>query len=47
MPAETSVTLSLLNFLIVALASLPGVAFYSLYKKEEDFADILGKPETL
>ena len=45
--AETSVTLSLLNFLIVALASLPGAVFYSLHKKEEDFVEILGKPETL
>ena len=44
--AETSVTLSLLNFLIVALSSLPGAVFYSLHKKEEDFVDILGKPET-
>jgi uncharacterized protein (TIRG00374 family) len=44
--AETAVALSLMNFLIPTLASLPGAVIYSLYKKEEDFGEIPGKPET-
>ncbi|MFB3904399.1 MAG: lysylphosphatidylglycerol synthase transmembrane domain-containing protein [Acidobacteriota bacterium] len=44
---ETSVTLSLLNFLVVTLSSLPGGVAYSMYKKEENFDAILTKPETL
>jgi len=47
LPVETSVTLSLLNFLVVTLASLPGGIAYSMYKKEENFDGILTKPETL
>jgi glycosyltransferase 2 family protein len=47
LPVETSVTLSLLNFLIVTLASLPGGVAYSLYKREESFENIIAKPETL
>ncbi len=47
LPRETSLTLSLLNFLIVTLASLPGGIAYSMYKKEENFDAILTKPETL
>jgi len=46
-PPETSVILSLLNFLVVTLASLPGGVAYSMYKKEENFDGILTKPETL
>ncbi|MGH9339804.1 MAG: lysylphosphatidylglycerol synthase transmembrane domain-containing protein [Acidobacteriota bacterium] len=34
-PVEMAVTLSLLNFVIVALASLPGGVVYSLYKRDE------------
>jgi glycosyltransferase 2 family protein len=47
LPVETSVTLALLNFLIVTLASLPGGVAYSLYKKEDGFDNIVAKPETL
>ncbi len=47
LPVETSVTLSLLNFLVVTLASLPGGIAYSMYKKEENFDAVLTKPETL
>ena len=46
LPRETSLSLSLLNFLIVTLASLPGGIAYSMYKKEENFDAILTKPET-
>ncbi|HXK58871.1 MAG TPA: lysylphosphatidylglycerol synthase transmembrane domain-containing protein [Acidobacteriota bacterium] len=46
LPMETSVTLSLLNFLVVTLASLPGGVAYSLYKKEEHFDAMLSKPGT-
>src|SRR5690606_25548560 len=34
---ESAVTLSLLNFLVVALTALPGGIVYSLYKRDEDF----------
>jgi len=47
LPDETAVTLSLLNFVVVTLASLPGAVAYSFYKKEEDFDHILTKPEAL
>ncbi len=47
LPVETAVTLSLLNFLVVALASIPGAVAYSFYKKEENFDQILTKPEAL
>lgn len=47
LPVETAVTLSLLNFLVVTLASLPGAVAYSFYKKEENFDQILTKPEAL
>lgn len=45
LPVETSVTLSLLNFLIMILASLPGAVVYSLYKKEEHFDEVPAKAE--
>jgi len=47
LPVETAVTLSLLNFLVVTLASLPGAVAYSFYKKDESFDHILTKPEPL
>lgn len=45
-PVETAVTLSLLNFFIMVLSSMPGAVVYSLYKKDERFEEILIKAET-
>jgi glycosyltransferase 2 family protein len=43
---ETAVALSLLNFLIVTLASLPGAVIYSVYRKEEHLDELLSEAET-
>jgi uncharacterized protein (TIRG00374 family) len=43
LPVETSVTLSLLNFVVVTLASLPGGVIYSLHKKDERFDELLAE----
>ncbi len=43
---ESAVALSLLNFLVVTLASLPGAVMYSLYKKEENFSEMLSEAES-
>jgi uncharacterized protein (TIRG00374 family) len=40
-PMEAAVTLGLLNFAVVAMTSLPGGIVYSLYKREEDFGDLI------
>ena len=37
LPAEVSITLSLLNYVVLLLAGLPGALFYTLLKKEEHF----------
>ena len=42
---ETSVTLSLLNFVVLLVSALPGALIYSLYKKEEPFDQVLAKAE--
>ena len=44
-PVESAISLSFLNFLVVAIASLPGAIVYSLYKKEEHFDEMLRKAE--
>jgi uncharacterized membrane protein YbhN (UPF0104 family) len=46
-PVETAVTLSLLNFFIMAMTALPGGVVYSLYKKEEPGLMTTGVEETL
>ena len=37
LPAEMSITLSLMSYLVLLLAGLPGALFYTLHKKEEHF----------
>lgn len=43
LPVETAVTLSLLNFVVLLCAALPGAIVYSLYKKDEPFEEAFAK----
>ena len=45
LPVETSVSLSLLHFLLIVTTAAPGMVIYSLYRKEERFNDMLAKAE--
>ncbi len=44
-PVEMSVTLSLLNALLIGSAGIPGAVIYSLYKKEESFGEVVTEVE--
>ena len=44
-PVEMSVTLALLNALVMGSAGIPGAMIYSLYKKEESFGEVLTQAE--
>ncbi len=45
LPAEMSITLSLMNYLGYLLAGLPGALFYTLHKKEENFTEFATRAE--
>ncbi len=45
LPAEVSITLSLLNYVVLLLAGLPGALFYTLLKKEEHFTRFTTRTE--
>ena len=45
LPAEMSITLSLMNYLVFLLAGLPGAIFYALHKKEEHFTRFATRAE--
>ena len=45
LPAELSIMLSLLNYLMLFLSSFPGAVFYSLRKKEEHFSELATRAE--
>ena len=45
LPAEMSVTLSLMTYLVLLLAGLSGALFYTLHKKEEDFTNYATQAE--